>query len=102
MKYSFWSAWLVTVGVTCSSFASDIVINEIMYQPSSQNVREEYIELYNIGTNTVPLQGWSISKGVSFTISNAVSLAPGGHLVIAADVAVFSGKYPSVTNVIGG
>src|SRR5688572_28689034 len=102
MKRSFWSVLVVTIGVTVSSFASDIVINELMYRPSSQNVREEYVELHNIGTNSVSLLGWSISKGVDFTITNDITLAPGGYLVIAADIAVFQGKYPTVTNVIGG
>lgn len=102
MNYRIWCAVCVTIGVTISSFASDIVINELMYHPSSQNVREEYIELHNIGTNTVPLQGWRVSKGVDFTISNAITLPPDGYLVIAADVTAFNAKYPGVTNVVGG
>lgn len=102
MKYSFWFALCATAAVTVPSFANDIVINEIMYHPSSENVREEFIELHNIGTNAVPLQGWRLSKGVAFTITNALSLAPGEYLVIAADVAVFRAKYPNATNVVGG
>src|SRR5688500_3472168 len=102
MNCRFWCAVLVTICVTVSSFADDIVINELMYHPSSQNPREEYIELHNSGTNSVPLQGWRISKGVDFTITNEITLAPGGYLVIAADVAVFQAKYPAVTNVVGG
>lgn len=102
MMCRFWSGLCVAFCVTFSSFASDIVINEIMYHPSSQNVREEYIELLNIGTNTVPLRGWRVSKGVEFTITNDVDLAPGDYLVIAADVAAFRAKYPSATNVVGG
>src|SRR3954463_8936001 len=102
MKCSFWSGLFVTVCVTCSSFANDIVINEIMYHPSSQNVREEYIELLNTSTNSVPVRGWRISQGVDFTITNDIVLAPGGYLVIAADVAVFSAKYPGISNVVGG
>ncbi|HTD85706.1 MAG TPA: CotH kinase family protein, partial [Candidatus Binatia bacterium] len=102
MKYRFWSVLCVTICVTFPSFASDIVINEIMYHPSSQNVREEYIELLNVGTNTVPLRGWRVSKGVDFTITNEVSLAPGAYLVITADLPTFRARYPSVTNVVGG
>src|SRR5262245_19820931 len=102
MKCRFWLGLFVTVSVTCSSSASDIVINEIMYHPSSQNVREEYIELLNTGTTNVPLRGWRISKGADFTITNDISLAPGKYLVLAADVAVFHAKYPAVTNVVGG
>ena len=102
MKCSIWCGLVVTVSVTCSSFASDIVINEVMYHPSSENVREEYIELHNTGPNPVPLRGWRISKGVDFAITNDISLAPSAYLVIAADEAVFRAKYPAITNVIGG
>src|SRR5207249_3277163 len=102
MKRSFWSGLFMAACVTSSSFANDIVINEIMYHPSSQNVREEYIELLNTGTNAVPLRGWRIGQGVDFTITNNLTLAPGEYLVIAADLAAFSAKYPGVTNVVGG
>ncbi|HWN94818.1 MAG TPA: Ig-like domain-containing protein, partial [Methylomirabilota bacterium] len=78
-----------------------IVISEIMYHPSSENVLEEYIEMFNKGAGTIGLNGWQLTKGVSFTFPN-VSLAPGGYLVVAANVAAFTAKYPGVANVVGG
>src|SRR5439155_8322089 len=36
----------------------DIVINEIMYKPISGNNDDEYVELYNKGTNSVSLSHW--------------------------------------------
>jgi hypothetical protein len=87
--------WLLVVPLR-----GDVLINELMYHPSSQDVREEYIELYNAGTNTVDLTGWRFSKGVSFTFSNVV-LAPRAYLVVAANRTVFQGKYPGVPNVVG-
>jgi len=80
---------------------AEVVINEIMYHPSSENVAEEYIEVHNKGTNTVSLDGWRFSKGVTFTFSNNVTLASGGYLVVAADREAFQAKYPNVTNVVG-
>ncbi|MDP3069819.1 MAG: lamin tail domain-containing protein [Opitutaceae bacterium] len=80
---------------------ADIVINEIMYHPSSERISEEYIELHNTGTNPVSLDRWSIVRGVSYTFPN-VTIAPGGYLVVAADRAVFSAKYPAVTNFVAG
>ncbi len=51
----------------------DIVINEIMFAPISENQNDEYIELYNQGTNEVRLDGWKFAKGVNFTFpSNAI------------------------------
>jgi hypothetical protein len=77
-----------------------IVINEIMFHPASERTDEEYIELLNTGTVPVNLTGWEFSRGVSFTFPN-VTLAAGGILVVAANTASFSAKYPSVPNVIG-
>ena len=44
-----------------------VVINEILYHPQSENPLEEFIELYNRGTNAVNLSGWRFAGGVSFT-----------------------------------
>ncbi len=78
-----------------------IVINEIMYHPSSELVTEEYIEIYNTGTAPVILTGWKFTNGVAFTFPN-VSIAAGGYLVVAANQAAFMSKYPGVTNYVAG
>ncbi|MBN2505174.1 MAG: lamin tail domain-containing protein [Verrucomicrobia bacterium] len=78
-----------------------IVINEIMYHPSSESTAEEYIELHNTSTAAVNLTGWTLSDGVAFTFTNA-TLPARGYLVVAANPAVFQAKYPAVTNVVGG
>ncbi len=85
---------------TLDTNSSGVVISEIMYHPSSENVLEEYIELFNKGGSAVSLSGWQLSAGVSFTFSN-VSIPAGGYLVVAADVTTFTNKYPGVTNVVG-
>jgi len=78
-----------------------VVINEIMYHPSSHLTTEEYIELYNAGNTNVTLSNWRFSRGIDFTFTNQTTLAPGQYLVVAADVAVFQAKYPTVANVTG-
>lgn len=80
--------------------AADVIVNEIMYHPSSGDVGQEYIELYNratgpAGTDTANLIGWKFDSGVDFTFTNG-TLAPGQYLVVAADLAKFSAKYPAV------
>jgi len=81
--------------------ANQIVINEIMYNTSSFNELEEYIEIYNQGSTTVSLGNWKFIDGVSFTFPPDLTIDAGQYLVIAADVTTFNAKYPSVTNVIG-
>ena len=44
---------------------SDVVINEIMYHPASEDDREEYIELLNRDTRPVNLKGWRLARGVN-------------------------------------
>ncbi len=63
-------------------FIGDIVINELMYDPISGNDDDQYIELYNKGTNTINLAGWQFTSGVTFTFPpNAIDRPerlPGG------------------------
>src|SRR6266511_1078053 len=81
--------------------AANVIINEIMYHPSSENVKEEYLELYNAAATNVNLAGWRFSKGVQFTFTNSAVIPAGGYLVVAADLATFTNKYPGVLNVVG-
>ena len=75
----------------------DIVINELMYDPISGNDDDQYIELYNKGTNTVNLTGWQFTSGVTFTFPN-VTLAPNGYLVVARNLTNLFAKYPNLNS----
>jgi hypothetical protein len=81
--------------------ADQVLITEIMYQPSSQNTNHEWIEIYNNSSAPIDLQGWTFSKGVSFTFTNSRVLPPRSYLVVAANPAAFSTNYPGVTEVVG-
>lgn len=94
------SPWNYTLN-TAAVFEDRIVINEIMHHPSTERDDHEWIELYNRGTNGVSLTGWQLSRGANFTFPN-VTLAAGGYLVVAANVAAFNAANPGVANVVGG
>jgi hypothetical protein len=64
----------------------EVVINEIMYEPISGDGEEEYVELFNRGTNQVDLGRWRLRGGISHTLPAGTILAPGGYLVIARNV----------------
>jgi len=74
--------------------------NEIHYHPASEDLREEFIELYNSGSNEVSLAGWRLTRGVEFAFPD-VTLAAGDYMVVAADVDRFRELHPDVTNVVG-
>ncbi len=80
--------------------ASDIVVNEIMYNSATAETTDEYVELFNKGTTAVDLTGWRLTKGIDFTFGSA-SLGAGQFLVVAANLTRFAQKYPSVSNVVG-
>jgi hypothetical protein len=93
-------SWNYTLNTT-AVFEGAIVINEIMYHPSSERTADEWIELFNRGTAGINLTGWSFSRGVDFVFPN-VTIPAGSYLVVAANVAAFQARYPGVANVIGG
>ncbi len=66
---------------------SDIVINEIMYNPISHSNDDEYIELYNRGAGAVDVGNWQFTAGITFTIPAGRSIAAGGYLVVARNAA---------------
>lgn len=80
---------------------SQVIINEIMYHPSSENVAEEYIELHNRSSTNVSLAGWRISNGVEFTFPSNTVIQANGYLVVTAHDETFATKYPGVPNVVG-
>ena len=89
-----------------------VVINEVMYHPGfgdwgetgyiAENLKEEYIELYNRGPTSVDVSGWKLTQGVNYTLPAGTTIAAGGYLAVVADTAAFHAKYPTVINYVGG
>jgi hypothetical protein len=76
---------------------SDVVINELMYDPISGNDDDQYVELYNKGTNTVNLAGWQFTSGITFTFPSA-TLSPNGYLVVGRNLTNLFAKYPNLNS----
>ena len=66
---------------------TSIVINEIMYDPPSDQLDGEFIELHNRGAIAVDLSGWRFTDGPNFTIPPGTIIPAGGYLVCAANAA---------------
>lgn len=88
--------------LTCASLQGAVVINEIMYHPSSHLADEEWIELHNTDGVSVSLANWQFTKGVSYTFPAGTSIPAGGYLVVAANGSAFAAKYPLVPNYRAG
>lgn len=72
---------------------TDIVINEIMADPPSNERDGEFVELYNRGAVPVAVGGWKLDTAVSYTIPAGTTIAPGGYLVLAANAAHLNASY---------
>lgn len=75
---------------------SNVVINELMYHPITENDADQYVELHNRGGTSVNLSGWTLGDGVSFTFPTNTTLAANGYVVVANDRARFLTNYPGV------
>jgi hypothetical protein len=92
----------MSIFLSAASAFGGVVIDEIMYHPASDNVLESYVELRNLDNVATNISGWRFTKGVSFTFPTNTLLGPGAYLVVAADGAAFTNKYPGVANFLAG
>ena len=81
---------------------SDVVINELMYDSISGNDDDQYVELYNRGTNAINLSGWQLVGGVTFAFPS-ITIPTNGYMVVGRNVANLFAKYPNLNaaNCIG-
>ncbi len=95
--------------------AGNLVVTEVNYHPGNPSATElavnpvfvdsdfEFIELRNIGATPIDLGGAQFTLGVSltFTGDNALTLAPGAYVVVAANPSAFAARYGAVATVVG-
>ncbi|MFI5380370.1 MAG: lamin tail domain-containing protein, partial [Tepidisphaerales bacterium] len=96
------------------NLAPSIRITELMYDPPPATQDEinrgyvdtgkgnddfEFLEITNIGNQTLPLQGLRLANGVDFTFGN-ISIAPGQYVLVVSDLAAFEIRYPGVNPAI--
>jgi hypothetical protein len=81
----------IVYNTTNISPVGQIVINEIMYDPTITGA--QYIELYNNSTNTAfDLSGWNI-PALSYIFPSGSIIGPTNYLVLGATFADFAGAY---------
>ena len=104
--------WSPLVEATFTTDDLAVVISEINYNPhgpsttaelaaSTDNDDFEFIELTNThATDTINLNGFQLSDGVTFTFEDT-TLAPGEHVVVVEDLTAFTARYGTGMNVAG-
>ena len=89
------------------------VLNEIMPNPvsdywttdgtgSGSDTYNEYIEIYNTGSGTIDISGWTVKKDGSGTLtisgtSKTQNVPPGGHILIVRDDTYAEQGGPNIT-----
>ena len=75
---------------------TDIVINEIMYDPPSDQLDGEFIELHNRGAVGVDVSGWRFTDGPRLTLPSGTIIPACGYLVCAANAARLRAVYGAI------
>ena len=75
-----------------------IVINEIMYNPSSGG--DDFVELHNLTTAAVSMADWRFTSGVDFTFAGSASIPALGYaLVVGIAPDTFRSRYGVPANI---
>jgi hypothetical protein len=84
--------------------AENLRINEIMYHPrytaDPNDPNEEFIELKNIGPNTLNLKMARFTNGIDFTFPD-MELEPNEYIVVVKDYSAFEAQYGTSVNIVG-
>ncbi len=75
----------------------NLVINEIMYHPVSDDDNDTYIEIYNRGPGSVNLTGWRFTDGIDFTFPTNTIIASNGYVVVAKNAARLMSNYAGLS-----
>jgi hypothetical protein len=115
-RWSHWSAPLefTTSVPDISLFTSSLVISEVMYHPADPTPAEftagfddddvfEYVEVRNVGTQSIDLSNLRFTKGVEFDFagSGVTSLAPGSNVLVVSNLSAFTMRHGAGLPVAG-
>ena len=91
---------------TVPASSDNLAIAEFLYNPEGPTDAEriagftdgdqfEFLEVRNIGTRNVDLNGVRFTDGVAFdfSASDHLSIAPGNHIILVSDLAAFQTRY---------
>ena len=79
--------------------AENLYVTKVMYQPQHDS-DEEFVELTNIGAQTINLNLVKFTEGIDFTFPS-IELAPSEHIVVVQDREAFEAKRGTEVNIAG-
>jgi hypothetical protein len=79
--------------------AENLFVTQIMSQ-TSQGSNEAFVELANIGAQTINLNLVKFTRGIDFTFPS-ITLDPGEHIVVVQDREAFEARYGTDLKIAG-
>ena len=92
------------LALTINLVFSQVVINEIHYNPGSAQGSDsdfEFLELYNPGATDIDMSGYSFTQGVVHVFADNTTLAAGGYLVVAINSESYPGSIQWTSGQLG-
>jgi len=103
-RWSHWSdalAFNVTAADLVATLRQNLRFSEIMYHPPDMSpyVSDdlEFLEIQNIGTNSLDLSGLTFTAGITFTFTNGTTLGAGQKFLLGRNATALKAKYPGLT-----
>jgi hypothetical protein len=93
-----WSA-LNKASYAVGPVAENLYVTKVMYQPQHDS-DEEFVELTNIGAQTINLNLVKFTEGIDFTFPS-IELAPSEHIVVIRGREAFQAKHGTEVNIAG-
>jgi hypothetical protein len=76
------------VAIVPAAPRAHVVVNEVLANPAGAEPAQEWVELYNDGSNAVALEGWVLEDAGGSTPLPAAELASGGFALVVPDAYV--------------
>jgi hypothetical protein len=100
------TTWSAIAEGTFSIDSIPLRVTEVMYHPQSPEPAPvpdpnntlvsddfEYVELQNVGPDTLDLSGIRFTKGIDFVFPDGTSLAPGEYVLVVRNLDAFTERY---------
>lgn len=98
---------MACVSLVCATSLSfgQVIITEIMYDPSGSDTGREWIEIQNTSTSAIDLTSWkffeaNVNHGISEVAGYTTLLQPNGFAVIVSDKEKFLIDFPSFSGAL--
>src|SRR5262249_3264466 len=72
----------------------EVIINEIMYKPISNDDDDQYVELLNRTSSPIDISGCRLKEGIDFTFPTNTTIAGNGYIVVAHSLERMLTNYP--------